>query len=168
MNGVHANTPTRPQHLQIPKFHREIYRDTLIIISPNNQTTPMELISTTSLGQFSYWEEEEREYWTPTPTKFRCRECKIEVTSEVLYVNGGTSVKVCLIIVTIIGSFAFVTLGASLLLLPLALIPLVVRRWKDVKHRCPGCKMPQGLFKRKIWKSEIIVQDTTSNLIGQF
>ena len=153
------SAPHRPRHLQIPKFHRDIFRDTLIIISPSNATTPMELITTISPGRFSYWEEEEKELWTPTPATFRCRECRIEVTSEVIFTNGRASLSASLIIVTIIGALALVTLGGSLLFLPLALIPLVVTRWKDVKHRCPGCKMPQGLFKRKIWKSEVIGQE---------
>ncbi|KAI6645668.1 hypothetical protein LOD99_12931 [Oopsacas minuta] len=128
--------PNRPQHLRIPKLHR----DTMVIISPVTLNTSHEVMSTTPMGRWSIWEEEEKDFWTPSPLKFRCRECKIEVISEIIYINGKAS------------------LSAGILLLPLAIIPLVVKRWKDVKHRCPSCKMPQGLFKRKIWKSEVIIQ----------
>lgn len=144
-----ASKPIRPQHLRIPKF----YRDTLIIISPATFNTSLEYINSNN----SYWEEEEKEFWTPTPLKFRCRECKVQVTSEIIFINGKASLSASLILLLIIGIISVLTLGGGLLLLPLALIPLVIKRWKDVKHRCPGCKMPQGLFKRKFGKNDVFV-----------
>ena len=149
-----SSSPPRPSYLKIPEL---ICRETLIIISPltaKSTDTPLFILS-----DYLASEEQEREHWPPTPIKFRCRECKIEVLSDIIFVNGEASVRLSLIIVAVVGGAAILTCGIGLLFLPLALIPLVVKKWKDVKHICPGCKMPHRIFKKKFWKRNKVTQE---------